>query len=178
MTMLTKTQKAWLARLSKTKTITIVPYNPQVKSVFQKIKKEVKSVLGKKVRVVHKGATSLGISGQGELDVYIPVPTKKFNHYLEKMKQSFGEPGSCYPLKRARFNRWTDGFKIEVFLINQNSQGWKKGVAFENYLKNHPKALSAYEKLKEKGHRLSVQEYYRRKVKFINNVLAKNSKPD
>lgn len=170
--MLTKAQKVWIAHLSEVKTIRIVPYNPKTKIVFKKIKKEMKSVLGKTARVVHKGATSLGISGQGEIDVYIPVPTKRFNRYLQDMKLAFGEPGSLYPLERARFNLQRDGFKVEVFLINQNSRGWRDGIAFERYLKDHPKALRAYRELKEKGHGLSVREYYRRKIEFINETLT------
>lgn len=171
--MLTEAQEKWLSHLSNEEKIKIVPYDPKVEKIFKKIKKKIKSILGKNTRVVHRGATSLGISGQGEIDVYIPVPISKFNSHLRKLKQALGNAGSVYPLERARFNLEIGGFKAEIFLIKENSPGWKRGIAFEKYLKNHPRALETYQKLKERSDGTSVREYYRRKTEFINSILSR-----
>ncbi len=171
--MLSLDQEKWVNHLSVTDKIKIIPYNPKTKLVFLKIEKEIQKVL-KNAYVFHRGATSLGISGQGEVDCYIPVDESAFNDYLEKLTGYFGKAGSIYPLRRARFVKYIDGIKIEIFLINKNGDDWINGLRFENYLKNHTEALDKYKKLKEEGSGLSVREYYRRKTEFINDILSKN----
>jgi GrpB-like predicted nucleotidyltransferase (UPF0157 family) len=128
--------------------------------------------LGDDIRVDHRGATSLGISGQDEIDVYIPVSENRFNSLLAPLSTAFGNPHSHYPLDRARFVTYEEGKHIDIFLINDSSQGWLDGIKFENYLKLHPAALLRYRVLKESGHGLSTREYYRRKIEFINEVLS------
>ena len=113
----------------------------------------------------------MGISGQDEIDVYIPVAPSKFNKLIPSLTQLFGEPRSHYPLERARFVTIENGKHVDVFLINKDSDGWLNGLKFEKYLKSHPKALEAYRKLKESGNGLSTREYYRRKIEFINQIL-------
>jgi hypothetical protein len=73
-------------------------------------------------RISLRGSTFLGISGQGEVDLYIPIAKKYFNNYLAKLIKYLGEPGSIYELRRARFIKYIDGIKIEIFLINKNSK--------------------------------------------------------
>lgn len=172
--MLTPDQETWLSQLSNNP-ISIHPYNPKSKKAFEKQKKELKEILGD-VNVVHRGASSLGISGKGELDIYIPVTELEFNTYLEKLVKAFGKPGSHYPLERARFNRKIDGILAEIFLINKKAQGWIDGLTFENYLKNHPDTLADYAKLKESLNGLSTKEYYRAKLEFYNKILEKSTK--
>ena len=167
--MLTAEQEKWISHLSSKK-IKIIPYNPKTKIVFQKIKKEIQKNLGK-VDVKHRGATSLGISGQGEIDLYIPVSKFFFDKYLKKLITFLGKPGSVYPLERVRFVKFIDNIKIEIFLINKETDNWKNGVKFESYLKKHPEFLKKYEKLKEQGDGLTMQKYYRRKIEFINKIL-------
>ena len=168
--MLTSEQENWILHLNNTKKIKIIPYNPEVKLVFEKIKKEIQKVLGE-VKVKHCGATSLGISGQGEIDLYVPVSEKSFNGYLEKLVKHLGKAGSVYPLRRVRFVKYISGIKIEIFLINKEIDDWKNCVKFENYLKQHPEILEEYKKLKEESEGLTVQEYYRKKLEFINKII-------
>lgn len=169
--MLTKEQEKWLSHLSKEKIVEILPYNPKTKDVFEKIKKEIQIFLGK-VEILHCGSTSLEILGQGEVDLYIPVEQNRFNRHLEKVIKHFGEAGSIYPLKRARFVRYIDDIKVEIFLINKEDNDWKDSRKFEKCLKDNSGLLKQYCKLKEKSRGLSIQYYYRRKIEFINKVLA------
>ncbi len=171
--MLTKDQEKWINSLgSKTNKIKIVPYDPKTKDAFEKIKKEILIVLGD-VGVFHHGATGLGISGQGEIDCYVPVAENSFDEYVKKMIKCFGPAGSIYPLRRARFVKYIDGIKIEMFIINEKHFDWINCLKFENYLKNHSEALAAYKKLKEDCEGLSVSEYYRRKTEFINDIVVR-----
>lgn len=171
--MITADQKKWIAHLSNTDKIIIVPFDPTAEEKYQKVKQTVQEALGKNISVVHRGASSLGISGQDEIDIYIPVPSSQFDLFIEPIKKIFGEPKSLYPLERARFVTEVDGKHIDVFLINNECEGWINGLKFEEYLKSHTEALEEYRKLKEDGSGLSGQEYYRRKIEFFNKIIKK-----
>jgi len=168
--MITLEQQTWLNHLSETSTIKIIPYNPKNREVFKLIKKDLFGLLGK-TRISLRGSTALKISGQGENDLYIPVDSKNFNIYLEKLIKYLGEPGSLYPLKRVRFIKYIDDIKTEIFLINKNDTGWKTSVKFEKYLKRHPEAVVEYEQLKKSSDGASVKEYYTKKTIFINKII-------
>ncbi len=172
--MITPEQQKWIDHLRDDDQITIKPYDPNSVEKFGRVRDKIQSALGESVRVEHRGATSLGISGQDEIDIYVPVPTDRFDSLLSPLEDIFGKPRSVYPLERARFVTEEGGKHIDVFLINDTSAGWINGVKFEEYLKTHPEALEAYRKLKESGNGLSTHEYYRRKIEFINDILAKS----
>ena len=175
--MLTLGQEKWIAHLSDENKINIVPFDPTAEEKFQRVKQKVQNALGTQTPVEHRGATSLGISGQDEIDVYVPTPEAKFDSLIDPLKTLFGEPRSLYPLERARFVTEESGKHVDVFLINEEHDGWKNGVKFEAYLKSHPESLEEYKQLKEDGNGLSVREYYRRKTEYINGILAKAENP-
>lgn len=167
--MLTKEQEEWLNHLSDTHTVKIIPFNPKVKSVFQKIKSEIQSKLS--VEVLHRGASSMGISGKGDIDIYIPIAEKDFEDTFEKLSGILGKPGSHYPNQRARWNRDDEGFEVEIFLVNTSHESWLKSVAFENYLLSNHEALQEYRIIKEEAEGLSTREYYRKKIEFMNKII-------
>jgi GrpB-like predicted nucleotidyltransferase (UPF0157 family) len=171
--MITAAQKRWLSHLRNDDAVKIYPPDPLASAKFEKIKKKIRLILGKDAKIELCGATSLGISGQGELDINIPVPPDKFYFALKKLKAVFGIPGSVYKLKRARFVTYAKKTKSEIILVNQRSSDWSNCQKFENYLKTHPAALMAYERLKEAAAGLNTREYYRKKIEFINEILVK-----
>lgn len=171
--MLTKNQEKWIAHLSDDSKIKIIPFDPSCEEKFEKIKSIIQSKLGKSIDVEHHGATNLKVSGQDEIDIYVPVPPKIFNNLLISLTELFGEPRSHYPLERARFVTFVDKKHIDVFLINKNCSGWLDSIKFEKYLKNHHRTLKNYKQLKESCSGMSTREYYRRKIEFINNILSK-----
>jgi GrpB-like predicted nucleotidyltransferase (UPF0157 family) len=171
--MLTDKQEKWLVHLSGVDRIVIKPYDPTSPKKFEKVKKRIQKYLGKNIRVEHHGATGLGISGQDEIDMYVPVAPTSFDKMFPQLKKLFGEPASYYPLERVRFVTHVAEKHIDVFLINEESEAWINGVKFETYLSSHPKSLEEYRKLKEKGNGLIARKYYRRKINFINKILSK-----
>lgn len=173
--MLTKKDIHWLKHLSNSKKVKIVPYNPKSKEVFEKQKKEILDILGQNVEILQRGATGMGIPGQGEIDIFIPVPLDRFNGFIKKLKKAYGDPKSFSLNNRVRFNHRVKDIDIEIILVNQDSEGWKKNIAFEKYLNNHPEALEKYRKLKESNNRIGIKEYYRKKIEFINDILEKAS---
>ena len=174
--MLSPDQGNWIDSLSDESKVKIVPYDKSCQEKFEQVRNLIWSKLGK-IQVEHCGATSLGISGQDEIDVYVPVSPELFNSYITTLTGLFGETGSHYPLRRARFTNYKLGKRVDVFVINKQHIDWLNSTRFENYLKHNRDALWAYEKIKESGNGLSTREYYRRKIEFINDILEKDNNP-
>jgi GrpB-like predicted nucleotidyltransferase (UPF0157 family) len=173
--MLSPQQKLWINHLNDTDKIRIIPFDPTCEEKFSRVKSLIQNILGPDQPVHHLGASSLGISGQDEIDVYIPVPPIRFDAAIVFITNLFGKPKSNYPLKRARFATTVDTKHIDVFVINQDDAGWKDGLKFHSYLLSNPWALDEYRQLKEKSAGLSTREYYRKKIKFINQIISKIS---
>ena len=173
--MITKAQQKWLEHLSTEDKINIKPYDPKSQEIFAEVEKKVTDKIGK-VEVLHRGASYFKISGQDEIDIYIPITPSSFNKIVKKMTKSFGEPKSLYPLVRARFPISGYGKHIDVFVINKKDEGWVNSEIFTNWLLTHPETLSEYRELKENGLGLSTKEYYTQKIKFINGIMKKAEK--
>lgn len=171
--MITKTQQEWLDHLSDTDLIKIVPYDKNSPEIFSKVKRLVDKALGGEFEVLHRGASYLEISGQDEIDIYVPVSPSDFDKIVEKMTKAFSKPRSLYPLIRARFR--IEGFNkhVDVFVINKEDKNWIDSEKFTNYLTNNPEALEKYRLLKEDGSGIPVRKYYTRKIEFINETLSK-----
>ena len=165
--MLSSDNISWLKRLSNQERIQIVPYNPRTKTIFDVERKYIRSILGNRVRIVHRGATSLKISGQVAVVFNIPFSLKDFDPYLSKLITVYGKPGSLYPTERAKFNIVRSSIPVEIILINTATDAWTKGLAFEHYLKSHPKELNAYRDLKEKCDGVDLREYYTKKLSLL-----------
>ncbi len=174
--MLTPEQEKWIAHLSNEEKITIVPWDSATPQIFEKVKERIQKGAGNDIKVFHYGASGLGISGQDEIDVYVPVPPDRFNSLAAVFNGFLGEPGSRYPLKRIRYKIEQDGKRVDVFLSNEDHPDWINLLKFNKYLKDNPQALKAYRILKERGHGLTVREYYRRKLEFINDILSEKMK--
>ncbi len=169
--MLTHEQEKWINHLSNQDHIVLAPFDPSTPQKFEAVKQKIQKVLGSETQVVHRGATSLGISGQNEIDIYVPVPENQFEPLIATLLTAFGAPHSHYPHDRARFVVDEAGKHVDIFLVNETSVGWLSGIKFENYLRSHPETLEQYRLLKEAGHGLSSREYYRRKTEFFNEIL-------
>lgn len=172
--MLTPKQEEWVNHLSDTNHVEIFPFDPTSEEKFKKVKEQIQTVLGKSVEILHRGASSLGISGQREIDVYIPILPEKIEEYTLEMEKVFGKPKSIYPSERTKFLEKIDGTIIEIMLTNKYHESWINGETFYSYLKENNGSLNEYRILKENGEGLSNREYYRRKIEFINSVLNKN----
>jgi len=170
--MITPEQRAWLDHLSDTDVVRVVPWDPTAEGKFAAIRDQARALLGQQRAVEHRGATSLGISGQDEIDIYIPVPTAQFDHVVTAVMTLYGDPRSLYPLKRARFVTSIHGKHIDVFVINEDDQGWKDSCTFHQYLLDNPPTLTEYRVLKEQAAGTSTRAYYERKTEFINKVLS------
>lgn len=171
--MLTPDQERWVAHLSDQSRIRIVPFDPTAALKFEAVKQRIQAVLGADVRVEHHGATSLGISGQDEIDIYLPVSAASYDGTVEQLRRVFGDPRSLYPAQRARFAIEEDGKHVDIFVSNEEHDNWRDLTQFEGYLHAHQTELERYRLLKEQGNGMTVRAYYRRKLEFINQILDK-----
>ena len=158
--------------MSDEKRVEIIPFNSACADLFETVKNDIACKLSPTLLLEHHGASSLGISGQDEIDAYLPVAADKFDETVRLVETLYGEPQSYYAAERARFVTVLRGKHIDIFVINNECSGWKDGVRFENYLRTHPTTLKQYEKLKESVAGQSVRAYYREKIEFINQILA------
>jgi len=171
--MLTPDQEKWLAQLSDTKTVSYFPFDSAVLSVYDDVAARARAAVGEGAVVELRGSAALGIGGQREIDVYLPVPPVRFDETVAALRRAFGDPGSLYPLERARFAWHEAEVKVELFVINEEGDGWRNGLLFEGHLATHPDDLARYELLKKEADGVSLREYYRRKLEFLNEILAR-----
>jgi GrpB-like predicted nucleotidyltransferase (UPF0157 family) len=169
--MLTPEQQKWIDHLSDTELIRIFPFDPTTTEKFIRVRERIRAILGDEFPAEHHGATSFGISGQDEIDVYVPVPADRFDETVTKLTEVLGLPRSHYPMNRARFVIEEDGKHVDIFPINQDGKNWQATLVFESHLRTHPDDLDRYRELKESGDGLSVREYYRRKYEFVNEIV-------
>lgn len=172
-TMMTLEQETWLTELNDIDSVEIFPYNTETKEKFIRIKRLLHSILGQDTVVEHRGSTSFEISGQGELDIFIPIATEFFDSMIIPLEQVFGKPQSHYFLDCLCFIATVDTIKVKIFVITDNSKSWSNIHIFEEYVREYPEALNAYRIFKGEGHSLSTQAYHRKKLEFINAVLDK-----
>ncbi len=156
------------------KKVKIVPYDNTADLKFELAKSMILNLLGE-VEVVHRGASSLKISGQDEIDVYIPVDKEDFIKYLKILTDSFGNPRNTDYSQRIRFAINTAGKNIDLFLIDKECKDWKSGVAFEKYLKEHQDILNEYDSFKKSLDGVSMEEYHQRKDAFIFSIKSENN---
>ena len=127
--MLTPDQEKWIAHLSDQDQVVILPFDPSTPQKFEVVKRKIQAVLGRDTRVDHRGATNLGISGQDEIDIYIPIPEERFDGLIDPLSVAFGSPRSHYPHERARFVTYEAGKHVDIFLINADSLGWLNALS-------------------------------------------------
>ncbi|MDD4333384.1 MAG: GrpB family protein [Patescibacteria group bacterium] len=170
--MITEEQQKWLNHLDDTDKVVVIPWDNTSEEKYQIVKKQIQGILGKEHRVEHRGASSLKISGQDEIDIYVPVKKHLFDQTVKKMTELYGSPKSNYSLKRARFLTLVQNKHIDVFVINEEDDGWQDSEIFHQFLLSHPDKLVEYRDLKKKFSGRSTKDYYTVKTKFINEIIS------
>ena len=169
--MLSQEQQAWLNKLSDTDAVRIAPYDPRAREVFQQQAAALREVLGAEAVILHKGASAWGISGKGDVDIYIPVAAEQFDATVEQLKPLLGEPASRYPLRRVRWRRLAHDIEVEIFVANQSAAFYQDSLLFWGHVETHPATLAAYEQVKAEAAGLSTRAYYTRKAIFITKIV-------
>ena len=168
----------------KTNHVIVVPYNPNWKNEFQKIKNEVMSTLGDlALSVEHVGSTSVcGLSAKPIIDIDIVIQD---NSVLDEVIGKLELIGYIYEgdlgikdREAFRYNNKPNLMLHHLYVCPKNSLELKKHIAFRNYLKNHPDCIKEYSKIKEEAAKLypfDIEKYIEYKAEFINSIYNKIS---
>jgi GrpB-like predicted nucleotidyltransferase (UPF0157 family) len=163
--------------------VTIHPYDPRWTEQYERAKAEIAlalaglgpSFLGAGYRVEHVGSTSVpglgarngidiliglgaGLDGPGGIDACVErLRSIGFSHH-------FSQPG------------WThlSGNGCKLHLTPFGSTFWSEWLGFRDYLRRHPEAASAYERVKldlVREHGPNGQAYVEGKTAFVRSIL-------
>ena len=166
--MLTTDEEDFLSKQTD-KIITVKPFNPSCITVATKIINRIKAVFPN-ADVRHLGASSLGLSGQNDIDMYILSDPSDFDKYLSGLIKLFGET----KWRKYDSNAWKfieDGIEVELYLTDPTSKPMQRQIGVYNALKASKKLQKEYEKLKEKFNGKSWIEMQKAKYTFYHKVL-------
>lgn len=167
--MLTQDEKNYLSKIDLNKKVFVNPFDPKAKkvgnSIVSKIKKEFPKL------VIHfMGATSLGIAGQNDIDIYAISNPRDFSKYLPTFEKLFGKPKSIHDT----FMEWDfvqEDYPIELYLTDDSSPSMKRQIKVFNVLKANQELRKEYEVLKLKFDNKSFRDYQKAKYEFYNKIL-------
>ncbi len=169
--MLTEDEKDFLARIPDDKIVKVMSLDPHTNDVAEDIIASIRAEYPD-VKAVHMGATGLGISGQGDVDIYVLANRGKFSSFLPGLVDLFGKPTKEKP-DSITWEFLEDGFQVTVYLANANSEAMRRQLVVFNTLKSNPVLLQEYAVLKESMSGKSYREYQRVKYEFYHRILEK-----
>ncbi|MBN6206845.1 GrpB family protein [Ralstonia pickettii] len=169
--------------------IEVSKFDKQWAEEFQSIKQVlIKSLTGFIIDIEHVGSTSVqGLGAKPIIDIDIVI--ENYNNFPDVIKglenkgyfhqkewsfegrEAFGRKDMYTPWDGER----TQWMEHHLYVCNKDSNELKRHLAFRNYLRNNPKAIIEYERLKrELANTVKDRASYTLgKTEFINEILAK-----
>jgi GrpB-like predicted nucleotidyltransferase (UPF0157 family) len=166
--MLSWDEEDYLSKIPEDKRVEIIPFDPRITEISEELIGRV-HIAVPDLEVRHMGASSLGLSGQNDIDVYIFCKEENYAKYLPKIEKVFGPkiPG----ISSVKWSMNIEGFEIEMYLTDPSSPTMKRQIAVFEALKKNGKLREEYEKLKESLNGTSFKEYQRNKYEFYHRIL-------
>jgi GrpB-like predicted nucleotidyltransferase (UPF0157 family) len=167
--------------------IRVVPYDPEWKNEFLKIKAMIIDCVGDLIIIVdHVGSTSIeGLASKPILDIDTVIDSYDvFPAVRDRLsKIGFKHVGNLDVEGREVFKRtFMDNFMpYNLYVCPKNGKGYLEHIAFRDYLRNHTEAIKSYGELKlelAKQYRTDIDSYANAKHDFIQNILANLCKRD
>lgn len=171
--MLTQDEKDYLEKIPADKKVVIRSYDSSTAGIAGEFIAMIKSV-DPRLEVVYLGASSLEISGQGDIDLSIMCPKSEFQANKEKLSKVLGKNISGSSTIEWCFER--NGHEVSVYLADLTESSTARQLKMQEILKKSPDLLREYEQLKEKAASLGYREYQRQKYEFYNKILNKFAK--
>lgn len=167
--MLTKDEKDFLSKQTD-RIVTVKSFNPACRSVANAVTKKIRSKFPD-ADIRHLGASSLGLSGQNDVDLYILSKPEDFGKYLPELIELFGKTvGRKYDSNSWKFSE--DGIEVELYLTDPNSKPMQRQIGVYETLKSSKELRGEYEKLKESFNGKSWKDMQRAKYEFYHRILA------
>lgn len=167
--MLTKDQKNFLKTISPSKRARIKPFHPKIKGIAQRLIRRI-NVIAPNLDVKFIGASALGISGIGDIDLFVLCPIRQFKKYIKALTAEFGKPRHI----AKTFIEWKflrKGHDVEIYLTGPRSGLVPKQMKLFQVLKCNAKLRREYQKLKESYDGKSFKAYQKAKYEFYNRIL-------
>lgn len=168
--MLTESQSNYLLTIPPEKTVEIKPFSLALKSTGEELLAEIQRAVPE-LEVHHMGASALGLSGQGDLDIYIFASSTDFEDYLPKLIKKFSEP-----TKRGETSiQWAfeqNGFPVEMYLTDPSSRAMQEQIRMFELLRDNTQVRQEYEALKASLNGKSFRDYQAAKYEFYNALLG------
>jgi GrpB-like predicted nucleotidyltransferase (UPF0157 family) len=152
--------------------VTIHAYDPEWVERFERARQDIEQALaGFDFRIEHIGSTAVqGLGARNGIDIQIGVTGwAEVDEYVERLRQigfnyHFTKPGWAHLSGKA--------CKIHIVLID--SPGWTDTLLFRDYLRQHPEALDAYDRLKRdlaREHGQDGGKYVEGKAQFVRSIV-------
>ncbi|MHC1757199.1 MAG: GrpB family protein [Methanosarcina sp.] len=165
--------------------VRVVPYDPEWKTEFLKIKAMIVDCAGDLIiDVVHIGSTAVeGLASKPIIDIDVVIDSYDiFPAVKERFsKVGFEHEGNLGVEGREAFKRtFLDDFMpYHLYICPKDGKGYLEHVAFRNYLRDHPEAVKAYGELKVRlaeQFRTDITAYVNAKHEFVQNILKNINK--
>ncbi|MHA1211112.1 MAG: GrpB family protein [Candidatus Heimdallarchaeota archaeon] len=162
--------------------VIIAKYNPKWPEHFLAEKELIIQVLGDFAKQIeHIGSTAVpGLGAKPIIDIMVGIETldeaEKCIKLLESIDYVYNPTYEEKFPERRSLDKKTNGIKIHLYLVDINTEYWKKHILFRDFLRTNPDLAKEYNKLKEelaKKYRLDRQAYAEGKSKFIKKVEKK-----
>lgn len=168
--MLTEAQANYLKTIPEDKLVHVKPYTGELQRIANQIISEVKAI-SQDIDIRLMGATGLGISGQGDLDMYMLHPKEDFNLYLPKLIELFGEPTHQHE-DNVEWMFEREGIEVELYLTDPSTPSMAEQIRVFELLKDNNELRDEYEKLKSDSDGKRFRDYQRAKYEFYNKILG------
>jgi phosphatidyl-myo-inositol alpha-mannosyltransferase len=152
------------------KKVALEKCDPNVINISNNLK-EMMINAGLNLKINFIGSSQLEIAGQRDIDILIECSTIDFEKYIPVLEKLFGP----YKKKKRHFIEWffnTEGYEVELVLIDPNSSKFREQMASFNILSRNKIILREYEKLKNSANGLSIREYQKRKILFFHRIIS------
>ena len=166
--MLTENQEKYLLKIPEDKIVKIVPFDPLIPNIVEGIKSKIRNA-GINLEVKFIGASGLGISGQGDIDLYILAPEKDFEKYIPALENAFGPK-----VANISSHKWQfifENHEVEMYLADPSTPSMQEQIQVFEILKNNDGLLKQYDEIKSSADGQTFREYMGRKYEFFNRIL-------
>ena len=163
----------------KTARVNVVPYDPEWRSDFEKIKRELDATLGDlALAVEHIGSTSVeGMSAKPCIDIDVVIEDYSvLKEVIERLAAvGYIHEGDLGIAGREAFDYKDKPHlaKHHLYVCPKDSAELRRHISFRDYLRENPDAAKEYSRVKENGAALfpfDIDKYIEYKSPFINEI--------
>jgi len=148
----------------KTKKVVVLPYDPNWKTAFERIRQELENILGDlALRIEHVGSTSVeGLCAKPIIDIDIVISDYSvFDSVIDRLALlGYTHEGDLGIKGREAF-KYTNKPHLQkhhLYVCPQDSQELRRHVTFRDYLRSHPDAAEKYGEIKKTAARLFPED--------------------